>query len=156
MDGGADPEAAEIVLQSGCDVLCVPLDATHAAAITYGQAQELYKIGTKEAEFVASTIENRIRSRSIAADQIKESDAVPVHDALAVCAVVVPEVLCNVIACNCHVDISGGYAYGRTIIDRRQKLPREPANCRFALDADGQRFFEWMKQVLEAHAAKIK
>ena len=147
----ADPEAAEIVMQSGCDITCVSLDATHAACITSEQAEQLRTIGTKEASFVATLIETRIQSRASRGGNLP---GVPVHDAVAVCAVLCPEVLTEVVECNCHVDISGGYAYGRTIIDSRQKLPREPVNCKFALNADGQRFFQWMKTVLENHATE--
>ena len=150
----ADPEAAEIILQSGCDILCVPLDATHAAAISAEQAQQLRAIGTKEACFVADTIDHRIRSRSVFGSGLPGSDRSPVHDALAVCAAACPEVLTEVVECNCHVDISGGYAYGRTIIDHRQKLPAEPANCRFALNADSDIFLRWMHSVLSARTGR--
>ena len=150
----ADPEAAEIVLQSGCDILFVPLDATHAAAISAEQAQQLRAIGTKEACFVADTIDHRIRSRSVFGSGFPGSDRSPVHDALAVCAAACPEVLTAVEECNCHVDISGGYAYGRTIVDRREKLPAEPVNCRFALNADSDIFLRWMHSVLSARARR--
>ena len=145
----ADPEAAEIVMQSGCDITCVSLDATHAACITADQANQLKEIGTKEAEFVASMITARIQSRSL---NNGETTGVPLHDALAVCAVLCPGVLTEVIECNCHVDISGGYAYGRTIIDTRRKKPPEPTNCKYALNADAQKFFCWIKNVLEQNA----
>lgn len=151
----ADPEAAEILLQSGCDITFVPLDATHAAYITAEEAQQLRKIGTKEAEFVAATIEGRIRGYVNRDKDMSQFNGAPVHDALAICAVVLPEVLKDVIPCNCHVDISGGYAYGQTILDRRAYKNGEPINCKFALNADRDMFFRWMKGILEDAAREL-
>lgn len=152
----ADPEAAEIVMQSGCDITCVPLDATHAAYITMDQAEEIRRIGTKEAEFVAEMISGRIRGYVSRDHDMNQLCGAPVHDALAVCAVLHPEVLTDVIACNCHVDISGGYAYGQTILDRRELKNAEPKNCKFALSADRLQFFHWVKEVLERDAARSR
>ena len=36
-----DPEAAQIVLTSGCDVLLVPLDATHEGDVTLEESKEM-------------------------------------------------------------------------------------------------------------------
>ncbi len=150
----ADPEAAEIVLQSGCDITFVPLDATHSAYITTEQAEKIRAIGTKEAEFVASTILGRIKGYVNRDRDMSQYDGAPIHDALAVCAVLHPEVLTEVIECNCHVDISGGYAYGQTILDRRELKNGEPKNCKFALKADREMFFEWMENILKNSADK--
>lgn len=149
----ADPEAAEIILQSGCDSLCVSLDATRAACITAEQAEELRAVDTPQAKFVADMIQKRIQGhRSNGGDL----PGTAVHDALAVCAVLCPEVLTEVVDCNCHVDISGGYAYGRTILDLRSRRVKEPINCRFALNADGGTFFRWMRRILERDAARSR
>ena len=145
----ADPEAAEILLQSGCDITFVPLDATHTAYITLEEAQQLRDIGSKEAIFVADTIAGRIRGYVNRDKDMSQYCGAPVHDALAVCAIVHPEVLKDVIPFNCQVDISGGYAYGQTILDRRELKNGEPVNCKFALSADRALFFTWMKDILE-------
>ena len=148
----ADPEAAEIVFQSGCEITCVPLDATHAAYITLEQTDELRDINTKEARFIADIIEGRIQGYVRRDKDMDQRKGAPVHDALAVCAVLHPEVLTDVAECNCHVDISGGYAYGQTILDRRELKNGEPKNCKFALNADRRIFFHWMKSVLRQAA----
>ena len=48
-----DPEAAKIVFDCGCDILVVPLDATHAAAVSIRTAEALERKGTKPATLTA-------------------------------------------------------------------------------------------------------
>ncbi len=144
-----DPEAMEVLLHSGCKITMVPLDATHAAYITAEESKRIRQIGTKPAILVADLIEQRTIGYAQNDAEMKELKGAPIHDALAVCAVLYPEVLKNVLHCNCHVDISRGYAYGQTIIDRRIRVNPEPLNCYFALDADREMFYEWMIDVLE-------
>lgn len=145
----ADPEAMEIVLQSGCKVTMVPLDATHQAYITVEEAKKIRAIGTKPAMLVADLVESRTAGYGVNDAQMKELQAAPIHDALAVCALVHPECLKDVLHCNCHTDISRGFAYGQTIIDRRIRVNPEPKNCYFALGADKDVFFNWVMEVLQ-------
>ena len=144
-----DPEAAEIVMQSGCKITWVPLDATHAAYITAEEAKEIRKLGTKPATLVADLIEQRIVGYAQDDAEMRDLKSAPIHDALAVCAVLHPEVLKDVLHCNVHVDIGGSYAYGQTIVDRRIRVIEEEKNCYFALNADRDMFYEWMYDTLK-------
>lgn len=144
----ADPEAAEIILHSGVKVTFVSLDATHSAYITEEQAKRIKEIGTKPADFVGDLILHRILAYGQRDVDMHDYKGAPVHDALAVCAVLYPEVLTEVLHTNVHVDISRGYAYGQTIVDRRLTQDEEPKNAYFALKADGSYFYEWMYSVL--------
>ena len=54
-----DPEAAKIVFDCGCDILVVPLDATHAAAVSIRTAEALERKGTKPATLTARIIRQR-------------------------------------------------------------------------------------------------
>ena len=63
--------------------------------------------------------------------------------ALAVCAVVHPEVITKSIFTRVDIDISGGLADGQTIVDPRTYTDR-PRNADFALDADRDLFARWM------------
>ena len=139
-----DPEAAEIILQSGCRITMISLDATSKACITAEEVQMIRALGTASAELVADLIEQR--AASCARRDFKNA---PVHDALAVCAALHPEVLKDVPDCNVHVDIGGGYAYGQTVVDRRIRVIEEEQNCRFALGADRDFFFRWIYSVLK-------
>ncbi|MCI8453089.1 MAG: nucleoside hydrolase [Lachnospiraceae bacterium] len=151
-----DPEAMEVLLHSGCKITMVPLDATHAAYITVEESKRIREIGTKPATLVADLIEQRTIGYAQNDAEMKALKGAPIHDALAVCAVLHPEVLKNVLHCNCHVDISRGYAYGQTIIDRRERVHPEPLNCYFALDADREMFYNWMIDVLEKDKERRK
>ena len=143
-----DPEAAEIVMQSGCKITWVPLDATHECYLTTEDAAEIRKLGTKTADAVAAIIEKRTRGYSNDVD-MKEYSGAPVHDALAVCALLDPTVLTDVRPVCCHVDIAGGYADGQTCLDLRARLEKEGANCLFAFHADRERFAATLKKILK-------
>lgn len=137
----ADPEAAEIVLQSGCKITMVPTDATGVAISTKEDAEKLRRIGTAPARLCADLIDIRIGDNG---------GATAINDALAVCAVLHPEVLKDVVETIVHVDISGGYAYGETVVDLRDAYwKKEEPNCRFAFSADREFFFNYMYSVLE-------
>lgn len=144
-----DPEAAEIVLQSGCKVSIIPLDATHEAEISAEEADEIGAIGSREARFVADVIRGRIDGYGLRDPELAARRAAPLHDALALCYLLHPECIREKIEAVCHVDISGGWGYGRTVVDRRANLVTEAPNCTFALGADREWFFRWMKGILE-------
>lgn len=150
----ADPEALEIVLQSGCDITMVPLDATHQAFMTAEDAAEIRQIGTKPANLVADLIESRIAGYGVSDADMKEKKAAPIHDALALCSILHPDCLTDVIDVNCHCDISRGYAYGETIIDRRIRVNPEPINVHFAQGANSKVFTDWIKDVLKKDKAR--
>ena len=139
-----DPEALGIVLQSGCRITMVSLDATFAAYITTADAERIRSIGTKEADMVANLILKYGTNAMLAEEKEKH---IPIHDALALYTVQCPEVL-DAIETNVHCDISGGFAYGQTIVDRRDKRNNED-NCRFALGADREMFVGWIIRTLE-------
>jgi len=144
----ADPEAAEIVLQSGCEVTIIPLDATHDAQISEADLAKIKAIGNKYADFTYDVIMERIDAY---ADRKADRDAprsAPVHDALALCYLLHPECITKKADVSCHVDISGGVAYGRTVIDDRQYMETSEPNCTFAYDADKEFFFDWMYNII--------
>ena len=144
-----DPEAAEIVMQSGCKITWVPLDATHDAYITAEESKNIRALGTRPAILVADLIEQRTIGYARFDADMRDRKGAPIHDALAVCAVLHPEVLKDVLHCNVHVDIGGGYAYGQTIVERRIRVIEEEKNCYFALNADRMMFYDWMYEVLK-------
>ncbi|SCJ33934.1 nucleoside hydrolase [Neobittarella massiliensis] len=146
-----DPEALEIVLQSGAPVTMVPFDATVFAALTREQAAEIRQVGTSPAQLIADLIDQRLDA-SVDFEAVHGlSTGEPIHDALAICAALHPEVLTDVRQVSCHVDLGRGYCYGETVIDRNYKYdaPQEK-NCRFAYGADNEFFFQWILSVLKA------
>ena len=143
-----DPEALEVVLQSGCKATVVPLDATMECYLTQADANEIRGFGGPGAEAVAFLVDEWLRDyRDDPA--MKGYPGVPVHDALAVCAAIDPSILTDLRPVCCHVDIAGGYADGQTCLDLRARLEKEGANCLFAFHADREKFAATLKKILK-------
>jgi inosine-uridine nucleoside N-ribohydrolase len=139
-----DPEAAQRVLNSGAEVVFVPLDATHRACVSQSDCDNLRKLGTRAANEAAELIEQRILLHN-AFQPLEVPDAAAVHDALAVCYVIDPSVLKDVRKVHCAVGFSG-LAEGQTVIDPR--FITESKNCFFAFDADRGRFVAMLVKIL--------
>ncbi len=148
----ADPEALEIVLQSGVKVTMVSLDATSHACLDREQAKLLRQIGSAPALLCAELVEHRLKASAAEGDAEGTGVGAAIHDALAVCAVLHPEVLTQVEHTSCHVDLGHGYAYGETVLGRNYKFMEMPKNCYYARSADSQLFFDWLYGVLQKAA----
>lgn len=143
-----DPEAAQVVLTSGCDITIVPLDATHRTALTMDHARRFTEMHTPVGDLTAKLIEERITAYQLLQPANSTGElSTPIHDALAVCAVIDPSVLTEVLYTRVNVDMSGGYADGATIVDTREKQD-QPKNCHFALDADIDKFADMLVNYL--------
>jgi len=142
----ADPEAAQIVFTCGAKITVVPLDATHNACINSDEVEALYKMGTPVSNFVADMIKHRIAAYSYL-QPMKRLDSAPVHDALAVCYLIRPDVLEQVELVRCDIDISGGFADGQTIVDPRAYTDLPP-NVHFAFFANRDKFSNLLFEIL--------
>lgn len=140
-----DPEAAEIVMRTGEEfglkIVWVPLDATHVCYMSKDDAAHIRTFGNKMADAVADFIEMRATGYVKDAD-MKELEASPVHDALAVAYLLDEEVLEKVAHVNMHVVTGGGYADGMTCLDMRELLDKPAPNCYFALSANRDKFLK--------------
>lgn len=152
-----DPEAVEIVLTSGLDVTMVSLDATSDACLTHEQTDNIRKIGTRPASFIAEMIEQRLfASNSTLGNTKGKIVGAALHDPLAVCAAVHPEVLTDIWHTSCHIDLGRGYAYGETVLGRNYRTMEDeegrtidlPVNCHFARKADSDFFYNWLYNTL--------
>lgn len=132
-----DPEAFQIILDTGIVPLLVPLDATHAVMLDERDCEELEKINTFEARFTSSLIRQRINYESALLGPERRRSAI--HDALAVCACIDEGVLKDVKEVSCTVGLSGA-SDGELLIDRRAVA--DSANMRVALSADKNKFFQ--------------
>lgn len=142
----ADPEAAQIVITSGVALTMVPLDATHRANLTLEQSCELRFCASPIPVAVAELIGERVAAYNAYQPQEVPNSA-PLHDALAVAAVIDPRVLRDVRLMRVDVDISGGFADGQTICDTRA-FPDRPLNVNVALDADRDLFTDMLMPLL--------
>lgn len=141
----ADPEAARIVLASGLPIRMVPLDATHKALLDLEDCRQLRALGTPAAEAAAAFTERRIEGYT-RSQPMHRPDAAPVHDALAVCALLEPDIITTEFI---YVDVEthGELTDGRTVCDFGRRSGKEP-NVHFAVDAHTQRFKEMLVEIL--------
>lgn len=142
-----DPEAAQIVMDSGVPIRMVPLDATHNACVSTDDTKAFRAMGSAVGKAIADFTDHRIFAYS-QLQPMERIDSAPVHDALAVCAVAYPEVLKDIFFTRVDIDISGGFSDGQTIVDPRTFVDK-PRNVHFAFDADGAFFVNWMKVLAE-------
>lgn len=140
----SDPEAAQIVLDSGIEPLIVPLDATHKAIITQAEIDQLKSQGNFCSEFSASLLEQRLRLHK-ATTPLEIVDATTVHDALAVAALINEDFLNDVRAVKISM-VFAGSAEGHCVLDRRER-PDE-ANCRFAFSSNRDMFVSYLIHTL--------
>ena len=144
-----DPEAARIVCQSGVPIRMVPLDATHKALISLDDCRKFRQIGTPAAMATADFVEKRIDGYN-RFQPMKVLDTAPVHDALAVCAIIEPSVIKSEFV---YVDVetSGELTDGRTVCDFGNRSGKEP-NVHFAMDVDAKLFREMLFDILSRTA----
>ena len=140
-----DPEAARIVINSGCPIRLIPLDATHMALFSYDTCARLRALGTPAAEATALFTEQRISAYN-KYQPMDEADTTPIHDALNVCAIIDPSVVETVFV---HVDVEtqGELTDGRTVIDTHRRSGKAP-NAHVALRADREKFEHMMLGLL--------
>lgn len=142
-----DPEAAQIVMESGVPIRMVPLDATHQACVSSDDTKEFRALGNAVGKAIADFTDHRIMAYGHL-QPMERRDSAPVHDALAVCAVAYPEVLREIFHTRVDIDISGGLADGQTVVDPRT-FTDKPRNVHFAFGADGAFFVDWMKRLAQ-------
>jgi inosine-uridine nucleoside N-ribohydrolase len=131
----ADPEAARRVFASGIDLTMVGLDVTHKALMTPAHADRLRSAG-RAGKLVAELFDFYHRFHA----ETYGLPGSPVHDALAVAAVIRPELLQTKhrhVAIDCESEL----CRGRTVVDLWRRTDR-PANADVAVGLDVDGFFD--------------
>jgi inosine-uridine nucleoside N-ribohydrolase len=141
-----DPEAARVVVNCGRPIRMVPLDATHRALVSTGDAQRLRDLGTPAGEAAARFILQRIDGYDATQPMPHRAGAAPVHDALAVCAIIDPTILTTEFI-PVDVEVHAELSIGRTVCDFRSRTS-QPANVEFAIDADEPKFVGMLMDIL--------
>jgi inosine-uridine nucleoside N-ribohydrolase len=143
-----DPEAARIVVNCGRPLRMVPLDATHQALVSTDDAARLRALGTPAGEAAARFVLQRIDGYDATQPMPRRGDALaaPVHDALAVCAIIDPSILTTELI-PVDVETRAELSIGRTVCDRRFRSGK-PANVHFAMDADEPKFNRMLLEIL--------
>ena len=136
-----DPEAAREVFESGLPITMSGLDVTHQAGVGPEERERLRSLGriggvvAELMEFFAATYE-----------RIYGFDAPPLHDPVAVAAVLEPELL-KTRPMRVDVECEGELTRGETVCDFYGVTGRPP-NARVGVELDRDAFFEVLYRAL--------
>ncbi len=136
-----DPDAADVVLRAGIPMRMVGLDVTTRALLPLSAIERFGMMGTDVGAMLKGLFEFYAKHEPQAT-----AGGVPVHDVLAVGAVVHPE-LFTWLPASVRVERSDGSHRGQVIVGEGGA----DSTVRVATAIDSERFFEWMWDVLERH-----
>ena len=131
-----DPEAADIVINSGAPITMMPLDVTHKALSTKARLEKMRAIGTNHMEAFYHLLKfNRIH------DQEKmKLEGGPLHDPTTIAYLLKPEIFKSKMV---NVTISKDYELtrGMTIVDWWGKM-QLPINTNYIYDLDSEAYYD--------------
>lgn len=136
-----DPEAAKIVFESGVPITMAGLDVTEKAYLTPKDFERVRGAGGKIAEITADWLEFFYKFHQ----QFGYAGA-PVHDPVAVVALVKPEIL-DIRDVYAQVETGGEYCRGATIGDFYNKSGKPP-NARVIMDIDREAYVDMIVEAL--------
>lgn len=137
-----DPQAAEIVFQSGIDLTVMPLDVTHKALVTRARNDAFRALGTPVGKAVAEMTDFFERF-----DKAKYgSDGAPLHDPTVMAWLLAPELFSGR-RINVEIETTSELTMGMTVADWWGVTDRAP-NARFIGDVDAQGFFDLLTERL--------
>lgn len=130
-----DPEAAEIVFQSGCKITVMPLDITHKALTTRPRVEAFRNMGTDCGKMVAEWTDFFERF-----DKEKYgSEGAPLHDPCVIAYLLQPDLFSGR-HINVEIETTSELTLGMTVADWWRVSGREP-NAFFMGDIDSDGFF---------------
>jgi inosine-uridine nucleoside N-ribohydrolase len=138
-----DPEAAAAVFAGGIPLMMIGLDVTHKALFTREHAERLRSAGR-----VGRVVAELSDFFQLFHEQRYGMKGSPVHDAMAVAAVIDPT-LVGTLPCYVGVETASELCDGRTVVDRWH-VTDEPANADVGIDVDAERFLELLVERIGA------
>jgi purine nucleosidase len=130
-----DPEAADVCLRAGLDLTLIGLNVTHQALATPDRTRGLPRVVREWLDFFAAAYRERFAF-----------EAPPLHDPVAVAALLEPQVV-EEVECFVGVELEGALTRGATVCDLHGRLGR-PANARVAVALDAERFWWLVRRAL--------
>jgi purine nucleosidase len=131
-----DPEAAQVVFEAGVPITMVGLDATHKARIRPAEHERIRALGTPVGQMLASLLD----WYGAASRRRNPAEGPPIHDALAVAAVIRPDLL-ETQHVNVVIETVGTFTEGRTVCDIMGNTGRA-RNADVALGVNRDAFME--------------
>ena len=124
----ADPEAADIVVNSGVDIVFVPLDVTHRVLITPERNQRLRSLGNVAGTACAKLLEDYATCSA------------PLHDPCVIGYLLAPELFQGK-SVNVQIETISDLTTGMTVTDWR-KVSNRKENALFLTEVDSDGFFD--------------
>jgi purine nucleosidase len=135
-----DPEAAEIVFKSGCDLVVMPLDVTHKALTTEPHVAGFRAMGTTVGDTVAAWTDFFERF-----DMEKYgSKGAPLHDPCVIAYLIRPDLFAGR-HINVEIETQSDLTRGMTVADWWRVTGRQP-NATFMGDIDAEGFFSLLTE----------
>jgi purine nucleosidase len=137
-----DPEAADVVLNSGVKIAMVPMDVTHQCLSTKARLQALRDIGNScgKATFEMLTFSEHFDVQKYG------WDGAPLHDPCAIAYLLAPQ-LFGGRHVNVCVETGDGPAAGMSIVDW-WRVTNRPANALFLREIDAPAFYQLLTRKL--------
>lgn len=141
-----DPEAADIVFNSSVPITMAGLDVTEKALIFPEDFERIRALNNPVATVVAEWLDFFYQFH-----RAKGYDGAPLHDAVAVTALIRPKIL-TMKDYYVQVETAGDYCRGMTIADRFGVL-QQPANATVILDINRQAFVDLIVEAISFYGA---
>ena len=142
-----DPEAAEIVFQSGLPVVMAGLDVTHKAQIHVEDIERFRRIGNPISTIVAELLDFFLEYHK---DEKWGFVGAPLHDPCTIAWLLKPEMFTTVERW-VGVETQGKYTQGMTVVDFYNLTGKQP-NATEMLDVDRQAFVDLLAERLAFYA----
>ena len=142
-----DPEAAEIVFQSGLPVVMAGLDVTHKAQIHVEDIERFRRIGNPISTIVAELLDFFLEYHK---DEKWGFVGAPLHDPCTIAWLLKPEMFTTVERW-VGVETQGKYTQGMTVVDFYNLTGKQP-NAPVMLDVDRQAFVDLLAERLAFYA----
>ena len=142
-----DPEAAEIVFQSGLPLVMAGLDVTHKAQIHVEDIEHFRRIGNPISTIVAELLDFFLEYHK---DEKWGFVGAPLHDPCTIAWLLKPEMFTTVERW-VGVETQGKYTQGMTVVDFYNLTGKQP-NATVMLDVDRQAFVDLLAERLAFYA----
>jgi pyrimidine-specific ribonucleoside hydrolase len=137
-----DPEAADVVFRSGVPITMAGLDVTEQALVFPEDFERIRAVGNPVAKVVAEWLDFFYGfHRSIG------YPGAPVHDAVAVAALIKPEIM-TMVDMYVEIELTGDYCRGTTVGDKLGVLGK-PANARVIMGIDRLAFVDLLVEAAQ-------
>ena len=138
----ADPQAAEVVLNSGVKLTYLPLDVTHKILTSDARLKQIAALDNNASKLVGSILNEYIKGDM----EHYGISGGPVHDATVIAYLLKPQLFSGR-SVGVVVDSREGPTFGQTIVDWYDRL-KAPKNAFWVESGDAQGFFNLLTERL--------